>query len=90
VEQRVGSEGRSYLQRDYLHGDQLLLRSILIEGLGHAWSGGDERYQFNDAAAPDASRLIWDFVSKFRRPTPQRWPAVRLWPRYLSRLLRSL
>jgi len=90
VEQHVGSEGRSYLQRDYLHGDQLLLRSILIEGLGHAWSGGDERYQFNDAAAPDASRLIWDFVSKFRRPAPQRWPAVRLWPRYLSRLLRSL
>jgi len=37
------------------------------EGMGHAWSGGDERHPFNDAAGPDASRLIWDFVSMFRR-----------------------
>jgi len=89
-EQRISCEGRSYRQLDYGRSGQLQLRSILIDGLGHAWSGGDERYQFNDAAAPDASRLIWDFVSKFRRPAPQRWPAVRLWPRYLSRLLRGL
>jgi poly(hydroxyalkanoate) depolymerase family esterase len=89
VEPRTGSDGRSYLQRDYATSNQLLLRSILIEGLGHAWSGGDERYKFNDAAAPDASRLIWDFVSKFRRSAPGRRPTVRLWPRYLSRLLRN-
>jgi len=29
---------------------------IIVEGMGHAWSGGDERHPFNDAAGPDASR----------------------------------
>lgn len=87
VEQRITTEGRSYGQRDYLRSDQLLLRSISIEGLGHAWSGGDQYLHFNDSAQPDASRLIWDFLSRFRRPTRPRLPRFRLWLRYLSRLL---
>ena len=33
-----------------------------IDGLGHAWSGGDGRYPFGDADGPDASRLAWAFV----------------------------
>jgi len=89
VEQRISSEGRSYRRRDYARSDRLLLRSILIEGLGHAWSGGDERFRFNDAAQPDTSRLIWDFLSTFRQPAPRRAPPLRLWLRYLSRLLRG-
>jgi poly(hydroxyalkanoate) depolymerase family esterase len=66
-EQRVVSVGRPYRQRDYLQEHRTLLRKIIIEGLGHAWSGGDDRYRFNDATGPDASRLIWEFVSTFRR-----------------------
>ena len=86
MEQRIDSEGRSYRQRDYVRSDELLLRSILIEGLGHAWSGGDERLRFNDSAQPDTSRLTWDFLRKFRRPVVRRAPPLRLWLRYLSRL----
>jgi poly(hydroxyalkanoate) depolymerase family esterase len=89
VEQRTNSEGRGYRQRDYVRSHQLLLRSILIEGLGHAWSGGDERLRFNDSAQPSTSHLIWDFLSKFRRPVTRRPPPVRLWRRYLDRLLRG-
>ena len=89
AEQRIDSGGRRYRQRDYVRSDQLLLRSILIEGLGHAWSGGDARLHFNDAALPDASRLIWDFLSKFRRPVQRRALPLRLWLRYLGRLLRA-
>jgi poly(3-hydroxybutyrate) depolymerase len=88
VEQHISSNGRSYRQHDYVRSDQLLLRSILIEGLGHAWSGGDESLRFNDSAPPDASRLIWDFLSKFRRQVRRRLPPLRLWLRYLSRLRR--
>jgi poly(3-hydroxybutyrate) depolymerase len=54
-------------KRIHLHNKRILVRKIIVEGLGHAWSGGDERHPFNDAAGPDASRLIWDFVSMFRR-----------------------
>jgi poly(3-hydroxybutyrate) depolymerase len=39
----------------------------LVEGLGHAWSGGDPRHEFNDADGPDASRLILDFVMQYER-----------------------
>jgi len=88
-EQRISSAGRSYRQRDYGRSEQLLLRSILIEGLGHAWSGGDQRFHFNDAAQPDASRLVWDFLSRFRRPAPRRAPPLRLWVRNLGRFWRG-
>ena len=88
VERHISGEGRSYRQRDYARGDQVLIRSILIEGLGHAWSGGDERLRFNDPAPPDASRLIWDFLSKFRRTVRLRVLPFRLWLPYLGRLLR--
>ena len=66
-ELRLSSTGRAYRQKDYLHNKRILLRRIIVEGMGHAWSGGDERHPFNDAAGPDASTLIWDFVSMFRR-----------------------
>lgn len=85
IERHVDSDGRSYRQRDYRFNDQVLLRSILVDGLGHAWSGGDERHRFNDAAAPDASRLIWSFMSGFRRPAPDRWPVKRFWARHFGR-----
>lgn len=78
AEQHVTDNGRGYLQRDYVRSDQLMLRSILIDGLGHAWSGGDEREAFNDRSPPDASRLIWDFLSRFRRRTPPRWRLIRV------------
>jgi poly(hydroxyalkanoate) depolymerase family esterase len=64
---RVPDAPRAYRQQDYLHNQRIVLREIIVEGMGHAWSGGDERHPFNDAAGPDASRLIWDFVSMFRR-----------------------
>jgi poly(3-hydroxybutyrate) depolymerase len=35
-----------------------------IAGLGHAWSGGAPRLPFSDAAGPNASRMIWGFVSR--------------------------
>jgi poly(hydroxyalkanoate) depolymerase family esterase len=66
-EQSIESEGRLYRQQDYLRQGRLLLRKILIDELGHAWSGGDDRHQYNDAAGPDASRLILDFVLQYER-----------------------
>jgi len=59
--------GRVCTVREYERGGRLYLRSCLIEGLGHAWSGGDAAYPFNDEAGPCASELIWDFVSQHRR-----------------------
>jgi poly(hydroxyalkanoate) depolymerase family esterase len=69
-ERRIEDGGRSYRQCDYNQQGRVILRKIVVEGLGHAWSGGDSRREFNDDAGPDASRLILDFLTQYRRETP--------------------
>lgn len=53
--------------RDYRYGKRLLARKVIVDGLGHAWSGGDGKHPFNEPKGPDASRMIWEFVTEFRR-----------------------
>jgi len=66
AEQLIQSGGRNYRQRDYFRNSTLVVRNILIEGLAHAWSGGDPAQPFSDGAGPDASRLILDFLLQYR------------------------
>jgi poly(hydroxyalkanoate) depolymerase family esterase len=66
VELRIDA-GRGYRQQDYTRQGSIVLRKILIAGLAHAWSGGDDRLEFNDAAGPAASRLVVDFVTQYQR-----------------------
>jgi poly(hydroxyalkanoate) depolymerase family esterase len=66
-ERRLSGNGRSYVQRDFSRAGAVLIREIVVEGLAHAWSGGDARHPFNDAAGPSATELIWDFTSQHRR-----------------------
>lgn len=68
---RMEDGGRHYQQWDYRQGRRIVLRKVLVEGLGHAWSGGDPHFEFNDPNGPDASRLIMDFVSQYRREMPR-------------------
>jgi poly(hydroxyalkanoate) depolymerase family esterase len=81
---RVASGARHYRISEYARRGRIVLRHIVIEGLGHAWSGGDERHPFNDAQAPRASALVWEFVSRFRRPSggaARQRPALLRWLR---------
>jgi poly(hydroxyalkanoate) depolymerase family esterase len=82
ADRTIAIHDRPWRQRDYQRDGQLVLRELLIEGLAHAWSGGDSRHAFNDPAPPDASRLVWEFVSRFRRPAGARWPVTRFWCRW--------
>ncbi len=65
-ERQFQSGGRNWIQRDYFKNSTLVVRSVLIEGLAHAWSGGDPDQRFSDGAGPDASRLILDFLLRYR------------------------
>ena len=49
------------------NGSGAMLRKIVVEGLGHAWSGGNMSYEFNDSDGPDASRFILNFVMAHQR-----------------------
>jgi poly(hydroxyalkanoate) depolymerase family esterase len=55
---------RPMLVRDYRAGQRLVARLCLVEGLGHAWSGGDASEKYGDPAGPDASRLAWSFIAR--------------------------
>jgi poly(hydroxyalkanoate) depolymerase family esterase len=69
AERWIESGGRRYRQQDTTLGSMVLIRSILIDGLGHRWSGGDAHHMFFDPAGPDASRLILEFLLQYRLPT---------------------
>lgn len=58
--------GGTYRVSDYYaHAlGRLVVRLVTIEGLGHAWSGGDAKFPHFDAREPDATRLILDFFSR--------------------------
>jgi poly(hydroxyalkanoate) depolymerase family esterase len=49
---------------DYRLGSQTIASLCEVERLGHAWSGGAAGQPYSDAQGPDASRLLWSFVSK--------------------------
>jgi len=58
---------RAYLQIDLQREGRIVVRSLSIHGLAHAWSGGDQELQFNDGKGPDASAAIWRFFERQRR-----------------------
>ena len=70
-----GGNRYPYEIREYRRGDNLLLRKVLVEGLDHAWSGGNGEHPFNDPNGPDASRMIWEFFTDFQR-SGQKAPAA--------------
>ena len=55
---------RQYSSRDYRHGETLYVRTVRIEALGHAWSGGDPQHEYFEAGEPDASQLIVAFLEE--------------------------
>lgn len=55
-------DGRQVTTREWTSGSRLVARHVLIDGLGHAWSGGDDQYPYNDAHGPDATALLGTFV----------------------------
>ena len=53
---------------DYQVRGRTVATLALVDGLGHAWSGGAASQPFADPRGPDASRLAWAFaLRQFRR-----------------------
>jgi poly(3-hydroxybutyrate) depolymerase len=65
-----GRSPRHALKRlDYRVGRKPVVSVCRIDGLEHAWSGGDAALRFNSKLGPDASALLWAFFEKHRRPS---------------------
>lgn len=63
-ESRETLEGRVVHTRDWCDGQRLVVRYVSIAGLGHAWSGGDAQYAYNDAAPPPATEILARFTAE--------------------------
>lgn len=53
---------RSCTTREWRVGERLVARLVSVDGLGHAWSGGDDALPYNDAQGPAATALLGNFL----------------------------
>lgn len=61
------ADGRRYTRvRWYSARRRRVLEYWLVEGLGHAWSGGRAGGSYSDPAGPRAATLMWDFFRSHR------------------------
>ena len=49
---------------DFRNRGRLVATLCLVNGLGHAWSGGASGLPYSDINGPDASRMAWSFMRK--------------------------
>jgi poly(3-hydroxybutyrate) depolymerase len=49
---------------DYRNRERLVATLCIVNGLGHAWSGGAPRLAYSDPKGPDASGMAWSFMHK--------------------------
>jgi hypothetical protein len=47
---------------------------VLIDTLGHAWSGGDPAYAYHDSAGPEATALLGKFIGENAQIVPESPP----------------
>jgi poly(hydroxyalkanoate) depolymerase family esterase len=46
------------------HKRKTYIKRYMIQNLGHAWSGGDNQWEFNDPHGPDATKFIIEFFQE--------------------------
>jgi poly(hydroxyalkanoate) depolymerase family esterase len=63
---RTVQRGKRYPAKvtDFRNQGRLVATLCLIDGLGHAWSGGAQGLPYSDPKGPDASRMAWSFMQK--------------------------
>ncbi|MFL5540320.1 MAG: hypothetical protein ACJ8J0_15120, partial [Longimicrobiaceae bacterium] len=45
----------------------IVIELVIVDGLGHAWSGGSPEGTYTDPRGPDAARLVLDFLLAHHR-----------------------
>jgi poly(3-hydroxybutyrate) depolymerase len=63
---RIVQRGKRYaaMVTDYRNRRQFVATLCVVDGLGHAWSGGASGLSHSDPKGPDASRMAWTFMKK--------------------------
>lgn len=66
----TGRGPRSHRVTRWSAGGRVVLELWVVEGLGHAWSGGSSKGSYSDARGPRASTKMWGFLSKHTAAKP--------------------
>ncbi|ETF03682.1 esterase [Advenella kashmirensis W13003] len=67
-EKQVGEHTRrEYTRFDFRRSRKSIVRYCQIRKIGHAWSGGDSRLDFNSSEGPNASSLMMQFFRMHKR-----------------------
>jgi poly(hydroxyalkanoate) depolymerase family esterase len=63
---RTVQRGKRYpvMVTDYRNRGRLVAKLCIVNGLGHAWSGGAPSLPYSDPRGPDGSRMAWSFIKK--------------------------
>lgn len=61
------SPRHGYQTTTYYAGRKPQLVKCEIDGMGHAWSGGDPSVNFTEPQGPDASLMMWTFFTRHQR-----------------------
>ena len=61
---KKSAPGRTATTIEYRDGGRTLVRMVRVDALGHAWSGGDAAFPYNDREPPDATALLGAFVAE--------------------------
>lgn len=64
--ERREENGRWISRRTHVRNGSPVLRTLLVEGLGHAWSGGSTEGTYTDPRGPDVTREMVDFLLEHR------------------------
>ncbi|HSS64001.1 MAG TPA: PHB depolymerase family esterase [Gammaproteobacteria bacterium] len=65
------ADGRPFRIRIYHDaGGEEIMREVMVDGMGHAWSGGPPDTEFSDPGGPDATSLYWSFFRDRSMNTP--------------------
>jgi poly(hydroxyalkanoate) depolymerase family esterase len=55
--------GREMRVHEYRDAKGVVVRMVVVPGLAHAWSGGDDAFPFSDARPPSGSRLLAESIA---------------------------
>jgi len=62
--QETLASGRIVTTREWMQAGRLVVRYVAVAGLGHAWSGGDDAYAYNDPLPPPATEILARFAAE--------------------------
>lgn len=61
------SANLSYTRRTYNVSGSPLIQYLVVNGMAHAWSGGDPAFQYAETKGPDETQLMWSFLQQYQR-----------------------